>query len=159
MVQPGAQAGHRTSAALLNFKLNASMKPLSRGFNVIVVFSLGLAVVAHAENTWVRVNGGSWEPDRQLVRELKAQLEPYVKATAKAQGRELRNWSEYIFQYQGLEEKGRKYVLVNAICHRDRDWNLEQRIIFVRDGGPCFFNLRFDPKRKRYYDLAINGYA
>ncbi len=108
---------------------------------------------------WVRVNGGSWEPDRQLVRELKAQLEPYVKATAKAQGRELRNWSEYIFQYQGLEEKGRKYVLVNAICHRDRDWNLEQRIIFVRDGGPCFFNLRFDPKRKRYYDLAINGYA
>jgi hypothetical protein len=57
------------------------------------------------------VNGGSWEPDRRLVRELKAQLGPYVKATARAQGRELRNWSEYIFQYQGLEEKGRKYVL------------------------------------------------
>ncbi len=139
--------------------LGASVKPLSLAGNVVLGITLVVTMHAHAQNTWVRVQGGSWEPDSQLVTELKAQLEPYVKATARDQGRELRNWAEYIFQYQGREEKGQKYILVNAICRRDPEWNLEKRVIFVFDGGPCFFNLRFDPKRKQYYGLAINGYA
>jgi len=94
-----------------------------------------------------------------VVTELKAGFERYVKAAARGQRRELRNWAEYIFQYQGQEEKGQKHILVNAVCRRDPKWNLEKQLIFVLDGGPCFFNLRFDAGRKRYYGLAINGYA
>jgi hypothetical protein len=132
---------------------------LSLPNSVVLAFTLIVAIHAHAQNAWVRVHGGSWEPDSQVVTELRAGLERYVKATARGQGRELRNWAEYIFQYQGREEKGQKYILVNAICRRDPEWNLEKQLIFVFDGGPCFFNLRFDPKRRQYYDLAINGYA
>jgi hypothetical protein len=127
--------------------------------SALLAFTLVVAIHAHAQNTWVRVHGGSWEPDSKVLTDLKAGLERYVKAAARGQRRELRNWAEYVFQYQGQEEKGQKYILVNGICRREPGWNLEKQLVFVFDGGPCFLNLRFDPKRKQYYDLAINGYA
>jgi len=139
--------------------LGAFMEYRSLTTAALLAASLGWASTVLAENTWVRVKGGGWEPDPQVLLELKAQLEPYTKDKAQKGGRKLKNWSEYTFQYQGKEEKGRKYVFVNALCHKHPEWNLEQQMILVDDGGTCFFNLKFDPARRQYYDLIINGEA
>ena len=128
-----------------------------RAVTVLTLLAIG-ATEARAQGRWVPVQGG-WQPEPQVVSELKAKLQPYVESKAQAQGRKMRTWSEYTFQYQGQEEKGRKYVLVNALCHKDQRWNLEKQVVVIFDGGSCFFHLKFDPQTRRYYDLIINGEA
>ena len=135
------------------------MRLLPTATKALLKLSFVWTAIAFAENTWVRVKGGKWNPEPQVLTELKARLGPYTKGSAQKQGRKLKSWAEYTFQYQGREEKGTKYILVNALCHKDQHWNLEEQMILVLDGGTCFFNLKFDPQRLRYYDLIINGDA
>jgi hypothetical protein len=125
----------------------------------LIALFFGWSAAVYAENTWIQVKGGDWVPEAQTLTELKAGVAPYAQGQAQAQGRKLRNWSNYTFQYQGIEGKGRKFILVNALCHKDAGWNLEQRMIMVLDGGSCFFRLKFDPERRQYFDLTINGEA
>jgi len=36
---------------------------------------------------------------------------------------------------------------------------LSKSLIAVMDGGACFFNVKYDPAKKSFYDLTINGEA
>jgi hypothetical protein len=36
---------------------------------------------------------------------------------------------------------------------------LSKSLIAVMDGGACFFNVKYDPVKKSFYDLTINGEA
>jgi hypothetical protein len=112
--------------------------------------------VSAADDRWIKVKG-DWEPAQATVRELKAQLEPHAKKTAQMQGRKLRNWEEYVFQYQAQEDKGRRHILVNALCHVYPKRDLAKDIVLVLDGGSCYFNAKYDPERRQYYELLING--
>ena len=94
-----------------------------------------------------------------MLTDLKAQIESYVKSQAKTQGRELKRWRDYTFQYQGREEKGRNYIFINALCAPTDQERLDKEIIVILDGGSCFFNLKYDPLRKAFFDLFINGEA
>jgi hypothetical protein len=125
-----------------------------------VAFLIFCAAVSEAcaENVWVRVKG-TWEPGEQILGQLRAELEAFVTAAAQARGRKLRDWTRYTFQYQPQEHQGHRYVLVNALCHTQPQWKLEERIVSVTDGGSCFFHLKFDPQQRRYYDLVINNEA
>jgi hypothetical protein len=129
-------------------------------FKVIcLILFLALFPRAEAAGTWVKVIGGSWDPSPAMLTDLKAQIESYVKSHAKAQGRELKRWQGYTFQYQGQEEKGRKYIFVNALCASTDQQTLDKQIIVILDGGSCFFNLKYDPGQKVFFDLFINGEA
>ena len=128
-----------------------------RAATLVVSLATG-ATSAGAESDWIRVEGG-WVPGPHVLREIRAGLQPYVERQAHIQRRKLRNWGQYTFQYQGREEKGHRYVFVNALCHRDPSWNLEKRMVLVLDGGSCFFQLKVDPEQRRYYELIINGEA
>jgi hypothetical protein len=120
---------------------------------------VAFAGAALAENEWVRVKGGSWEPTDIVFADMKKALEPFMKDQAKLQARELRKWREYTIQYQGVEEKGRKYVFINALCRPDPRWKLEDDFQMVHDGGSCYFHLKYDPTRRQFADLIINGEA
>ena len=120
---------------------------------------VAFAGVALAENKWVRVKGGSWEPTATVLADMKKALEPYMKDQAKLQARELRKWREYTIQYQGVEEKGRRYVFINALCRPDPRWKLEDDFQMVFDGGSCYFHLKYDSTRRQFADLIINGEA
>ncbi len=124
---------------------------------VLVLLSVG-AIGAGAADVWIHVKGDCGIQE-QLLHEMEAKLQSYVESNANRQGRTLRTWSEYTFQYQERQEAGRKYVFVNALCQRDPNWNLEKETIVVHDGGSCFFRLKYDPNRREFYDLAINGEA
>jgi len=122
---------------------------------------LFLAVItsANADERWIKVAGGNWDPSPKMLADLKAQIESYVKTQAKAQGRQLKKWQDYIFQYQGQEEKGRKFIFINALCVQGDRQRLDKEIVIIFDGGSCYFNVKYDPLRNAFFDLFINGEA
>jgi hypothetical protein len=126
---------------------------------ILLPLCLAVATSLIAAEPWIKVAGGKWDPSPKMLVDLKAQIESYVRSQAKAQGRELKNWQDYTFQYQGQEEKGRKFIFINALCvQRDRQ-RLDKEIIVIFDGGTCFFNVKYDPSKKRFFNLFINGEA
>jgi hypothetical protein len=126
---------------------------------ISLAFCLAVVTSVNAADRWIKVDGGKWEPNPVMLSDLQAQIEPYVKSQAKAHGREVKRWGDYTFQYQGQEERGRKFIFINALCvQRDRE-RLDKEIIIIFDGGSCFFNLKYDPVRKLFFDLMINGEA
>ncbi|QHT65901.1 hypothetical protein GXP67_04070 [Rhodocytophaga rosea] len=69
------------------------------------------------------------------------------------------NLNRYKRQYIAfLNEKGEKEVWINCFCG-DIDRNWQNEIIFVRNGGNCFFNLKVNLNRGKYYELRVNGEA
>ncbi len=79
-----------------------------------------------------------------------------MSVQAKAEGRPVREWATYTFQYQGQEERGRKFVFVNAFCINDEMWLLKKRMVPVTDGGTCFFNVKYDPEKNRFFELLVH---
>ncbi|SRR5258706_8034875 len=135
---------------------------MKQTFQILLAVSvLSFASVANAtaENLWVEVEGGSWVPNTEVISRLKEHIEPFVSNKAKTEGRKLREWKTYNFQYQGREENGKKFVYVNAFCINDKRWQLKKQVVFVFDGGTCFFNLKYDPKTNQFFSLQINGEA
>ncbi|HJY76482.1 MAG TPA: hypothetical protein VKE95_07610 [Burkholderiales bacterium] len=126
---------------------------------VAFAIQLAFAGTAQSRDQWVQVRAGTWEPSTELLVELKARLRPYTERQARTQSRSLQRWSKYTFQYYATEERGRRYVWVNALCHVEKDWPLEEELMTVLDGGTCFFNLKYDPSKRQYYDLVFNGEA
>jgi len=132
---------------------------------IVIKTLIGLALClflsssVDAEERWIKVAGGKWDPSPKMLAHLKAQIEPYVRSQAKAQGRELKSWRDYTFQHQGQEEKGRRFIFINALCgHRDRQ-RLDQEIVVIFDGGSCYFNVKYDPSQRTFFNLFINGEA
>jgi hypothetical protein len=56
-----------------------------------------------------------------------------------------------------INEKGEKEVWVNCFCDNPPNWKNE--IEQVMDGGNCFFNVKINLTKKKYYDLMVNGVA
>jgi hypothetical protein len=111
-----------------------------------------------AAEQWIKVAGGKWDPTPKMLSDLKMKIKAYVASQAKADKRELQNWQTYTIQYQGQEEKGNKYIFINAFCDQDmRKRDLSKEIIQVFDGGTCYFSLKYNPEKKTFFDLLING--
>jgi hypothetical protein len=57
-----------------------------------------------------------------------------------------------------INSQGEKEVWVNCFCD-DFSTPWRTRLLFVDDGGSCYFNLKINLKSRRYYDLRVNGQA
>ncbi len=131
----------------------------------IIALSLALrsaAACAVDDNPWIEVEGGIWAPSAEVLTTLKSGIRPYVEAQARNQRRELKRWSNYTFQYQGQQQGGRKFIFVSGFCSNNafiKDEQLSKRMVLVEDGGTCFFDLKYDPQKKQFYGLYINGEA
>ncbi len=84
-----------------------------------------------------------------------------MKTQEKIFDRSLKKWNTYRFQYQGQEEKGRKFIYINAFCdlHNPKGRNLSKNFVLVHDGGGCFFQLKYDPIADKFFNAFINGEA
>lgn len=131
----------------------------------IIALSLvlcGAATCSADDNSWIEVEGGAWAPSVEVLTTLKSGIRPYVEAQARNQQRELQKWSKYTFQYQGQQQNGRKLIFVSGFCSNTpfiKDEQLSKRMVLVLDGGTCFFDLKYDPEKKQFYGLYINGKA
>ncbi len=57
-----------------------------------------------------------------------------------------------------LNSKGEKEVWVNCFCGAGSQ-NWKKNLIFVKDGGNCYFNLKINLTTGQYYELMVNGDA
>lgn len=63
--------------------------------------------------------------------------------------------AEYRWQVVGVVQQDRDLLFVNAFCEDHPDWT--SRVMFVKDGGPCYFQFLFDPETQTIPKLMING--
>ena len=108
--------------------------------------------------SWFPMAGGTWSPDQVAVAQLRSTLQPYVLAQATQQHRQLQPWSTYSFQYQGRGSEDGKFIFVNAFCSPPDAYSAKQ-FVRVLDGGTCYFEVKYNPKTKTFYDLGFNGVA
>ena len=135
------------------------MKLAAQTILVTLALSFVFGANAEPENRWVQVEEGGWVPDTETISRIKEQIESCVRDQVKTDGRKIREWKTYTFQYQGQEESGKKFVFVNAFCINDKRWKLNKQMVFVLDGGTCFFNLKYYPEKNQFFGLLINGEA
>jgi hypothetical protein len=69
------------------------------------------------------------------------------------------NLTKYKRQYIAVtNSKGEKEVWINCFCDSwGKKWREE--LIFVLDGGNCYFNLKINLSHGEYYELMVNGDA
>jgi hypothetical protein len=127
----------------------------------IATFVLLIAESASAGTApiWIHVKGGSWEPSEAVLVELGGHIQEYVTSEAARTNAELQPWESYRFQYQGKIEGKRQVIFINAFCHSFGDERLDDEMLFVLDGGACYFTLEYDPQARKFRSLRFNGYA
>ena len=76
--------------------------------------ALATASLAAPPAAWIQVKGGAWNPDAQITADMQSGIQSYVEAQAVSQGRTLRLWAEYSFQYQG---KASRPLNCGVRCH------------------------------------------
>jgi hypothetical protein len=100
-----------------------------------------------------------WTPKVVQVQELESLLLKYLKSHPPIDDKPVGNLSEYGRQYFGVTKKGRKLIYLNAFCNPSRFDQWKKRIILVKDGGSCYFQVYFDPATKEFIHLHYNGQA
>jgi hypothetical protein len=102
---------------------------------------------------------GYWTPAEQDVLALEAGLAAFLRDAAPERSPDL--WQKqptYKRQYIGLLRDGKRLVYASFFCSTEGDgWR--SQVLFVLDGGDCFFQLTYDVERDTYGDLMVNGDA
>jgi hypothetical protein len=104
----------------------------------------------------------SWEPTLGDIEDVEANL-PQISTLTKLDpnpGTRIDDPRQYFRQYLAVVVKGKKMILLNAFCsnqERKNDWR--KHLVFVLDGGKCFWHATYDPAAARFSDLKVNGVA
>lgn len=71
----------------------------------------------------------------------------------------IRNLEEYKIQLFGyLNKDNEKIIWANYFCDAHGiDW--QNNLVFVHDGGNCFFNVKVNLDKKEIFDFEVNGEA
>ena len=132
----------------------------ARTATLVSVFSCFVAATCHAQaSNWFEVRGGAWSPSPDVTLHLQAEIESAVAGLAGSRFERFRPWQEYKFQFQGQENDSGRFVSISALCSVDESQDLTKRFLPVLDGGTCFFEVRYDPESRRFYDLVVHGEA
>jgi hypothetical protein len=61
----------------------------------------------------------------------------------------------------GVDAKGDKIIWVNCFCNDCKECSSywKKQLVFVMDGGACYFNLKINLTKKIRYDVMVNGIA
>src|SRR3954466_14580130 len=124
-----------------------------------LVLLVAVGASAGAPSSWIRVAGGVWDPDEAVLKNLSSDIQSYVTSEAVRRDAKLSGWDTYRFQYQGRLAVKKRIVFVNGFCHTFGGERLETEFFFVPDGGPCYFNLEYDPATRKFSSLRFNGYG
>lgn len=113
-----------------------------------------ILATAIAVGSWVLAQGGAWSPALEQVNEIRGGIELLVKHEASERKIELPDWSQYSFTYQGQMSGDRKFILVNAFCTPLPE---KETIVAIAGGGPCYFSIKYDVKKKQFFELLFNA--
>lgn len=100
-----------------------------------------------------------WTPTEGDILVLEEKLGPYLQQAAPQDyPGPLKPLSAYKRQYVGFVAGGKSLIFMNFFCETHGiDW--QQELIFVSDGGSCYFELNYEPESGTFSDLSIHGEA
>ena len=105
---------------------------------------------------WIEVEGGTWKADgasKAVGDDIQAEAETHAHSL----GRELRPWSEYLFQYQGRTTGSTPYLYIKALCQTPADFNLQKTFYEGTDGDACSFEVTYDMTRGRFDSFQMKA--
>jgi hypothetical protein len=102
-----------------------------------------------------------WTPSEADIMEAEKKLLPFLPSDlprTSGKDRILKDLKTYKRQYVGLVTNDEKEVFINFFC-TEGDSNWTRHVVWVSDGGPCFFHVYYSMKSKTFSRLMVNGYA
>ncbi len=135
---------------------------LTRAAAVAVLTVVGTCnQVAASSDRWYQVAGGTWKVSSATSIELMTSLSKAVSSSKTPEGTRHRSINEFVVQYQGVHKKEQQLVQVSGACdtHRKPNGFFETEWLTVSDGGSCYFNAVYDPRRKKVVRFWFNGLA
>ena len=112
----------------------------------------------------------TWEPSKDQIKEMESAFSR-IKGCCKERFR-LGDLSNVYMQYAGIVVDGKKLIYINAFSEfaatipvrkNDGTYEMEKSdwwktsAVIVCDGGSAFWGVLYDPKSKKFFDLAVNG--
>src|SRR6266568_461067 len=103
----------------------------------------------------------SWEPTVADIESLETNLPQISSLTENGQnsGRHIDDPHRYLRQYVAIDQAGKQRIFINAFCINQaanpNEWH--KHLVFVVDGGACFWHALYDPAAQKFSDLEING--
>ncbi|HEY2469818.1 MAG TPA: hypothetical protein VGI45_18505 [Terracidiphilus sp.] len=101
-----------------------------------------------------------WEPTVGDIEDVEANLSQITTLSTQDPNpnNHVANPHQYFRQYLAVVVDGKKTIFLNAFCTdqgHTNDWR--KHLVFVYDGGKCFWHATYDPANQKFSDLVING--
>ena len=111
--------------------------------------------------SWLVKSDGFWTPAADDVMILENKLAAYLSQNSTLFYHQPPVWERleaYQRQYFGLERGGTRIIYGNYFCDNGgKDWRLG--LVFVMDGGECYFQVEYDVENGAFISLMVNGEA
>ena len=114
-----------------------------------------LAVAIIAAGSWISMPNSMWSPDPDTMTNIRGSLPSYVAHKASREKRKLPAWSTYTFQYRGEIQGRDRIVYINAFCD-EAPADAREQFVRVLDGGTCYFTVKYDAAKRKFFELAFN---
>ena len=101
----------------------------------------------------------TWQPSKDEIKEMESNFSQIKKLKVKdccIVGAQIENPEEYYMQYMGIIVDGEKLIYISAIGTSKPSDGWKEFAFTICDGGNAW-GVLYNPKTKKFYDLAING--
>lgn len=105
------------------------------------------------ELVWAEVDG-YWLPGEAWLTEAEHAV---IAASHEIPEEDRRPRIDGYRQYAGYMLDGQRMIIINSSCDEFEDWRSE--VIFVMDGGPCFWQATYNATTRELTSLVVNGHA
>ncbi len=106
--------------------------------------------------SWLVTCDGLWTPSEDNIRQLEDNLPAYLSQQASLFSSSSGQLEDYKRQYIGIERTGRQIIFGNFFCSYQRfEW--QTNLLFVEDGGDCFFQVEYDVANSAFIGIWVNG--
>lgn len=119
---------------------------------LILIITLFIFPSSAYSGDWIEVAGGVFEVDI-VHSEIENALWSYLNKTTEVTFSPRAN---YTYQYQAISKN---ILRINAMCDVDETGGLNKEFVIIFDGGPCYFNVKYNLKTGEFTELFINGEA
>jgi hypothetical protein len=107
----------------------------------------------------VVANQGTWTPTQNDIDGAEEQILQITTLRPVGWGFEIHieDPERYFRQYVPVRRAGQQLLYLNAFCDEQPPNYWRKRLVIVADGATCYWQAFYDPKRKSYSNLTING--
>lgn len=124
---------------------------------VMASFTLGTAEA----QTWVQLTGDAFVITPDQLNRMQGTLESRVRVAARAQGRKLPEWRQFLLQYRSEYIKGLRVIEVQGSCQPEPDIDIRKEFVGdqIDDGGTCYFMVLYVVDSHHYSNVVFHGYG